>query len=414
MRRFSKRPETLIVVFATCLALPLESSALELTVVENVLGGDDSVGFYMSQLVPPRLDEVVSPSGDVFNDLQVVNTLLTDFDSVAEAAEYITGTWRAFVPGFLPLEPRQELEFTIDGNFLEKINRTPPSLLTPSPADEFKNGSVIDLSWDYPGAEDIDASILRIVPQSDQTNSFSLSILDKPSIRPNQSGGSSGVEPAKFEHRISSVPGAVDNRFELSLLASEELLPLDVELTLGSHLSLTESLAAPIELALFSRFSYSRENEPFTITLTPGTCDFDGDGECDFFDLDELLYSEVFDAKYDLDGSGTIDQDDRNAFLIESGRLPADFNGDGIVDTSDLNTIGDKWLQEGQTSYAQGDSNGDGIIDALDLNFVGENWQASLANAASAPVPEPKGLALALAALFGLLIKRNTVAATAA
>ena len=69
-------------------------------------------------------------------------------------------------------------------------------------------------------------------------------------------------------------------------------------------------------------------------TFEPRPCDFNGSGECDFTDLDLLLYNGQVnqDLTYDLDQSGTVDLADRDAFLVGSDSLPGDFNGDGFVD----------------------------------------------------------------------------------
>ena len=138
-------------------------------------------------------------------------------------------------------------------------------------------------------------------------------------------------------------------------------------------------------------------------------CDFDGSGACDFTDLNELLYSGIAsgEAKYDLDGSGTVDLADRDAFLSEIGRPLGDFSDDGRVTAADLNVVGGNWQKDGITSYADGDANGDGMINATDLNAVGSNWQAGVAQAATAAVPEPSAALLMLLAISGFTLMRR-------
>ena len=141
-------------------------------------------------------------------------------------------------------------------------------------------------------------------------------------------------------------------------------------------------------------------------------CDFDENGRCDIADLDELLYIGLSsgDLKYDLDGSGTVDTGDRDAFLSqELNTVAGDFDLDGKVIAADLNTLGSNWQKDGLTSYAQGDVNGDGLANATDLNAVGINWQTGAAAplAATAAVPEPNGCVLVLSGLLGLLALRR-------
>jgi hypothetical protein len=140
-------------------------------------------------------------------------------------------------------------------------------------------------------------------------------------------------------------------------------------------------------------------------------CDFDGNGNCDIADLDELLYTGLSsgDPKYDVDGSGTVDIGDRDAYLTQGfGTVAGDFDLDGKVVAADLNILGANWRMDGLTSYAQGDANGDGLANAADLNELGSNWRTGTAAplAAMVSVPEPNCVVLILTGLFGLLVLR--------
>lgn len=142
-------------------------------------------------------------------------------------------------------------------------------------------------------------------------------------------------------------------------------------------------------------------------------CDFDMDGDCDVADIDLLMYDGIAnnDLAYDLDGSGTVDTGDRNAWLIEADSLPGDATLDGIVKSDDLNEVGVSWQRMDATSWSQGDFNGDGIVDSTDLNDVGVNWQSTAATFAGAQpasaVPEPTGALTGLLAVLGLLAMRR-------
>lgn len=89
-----------------------------------------------------------------------------------------------------------------------------------------------------------------------------------------KSTGSTGAGDRKFTHSITNVPDADKNRFLYTVTAAEAALPLDVEITLGSSINLTDSIVPgdstdvrilnPLWLSLY----YSRLNEPFLITLS--------------------------------------------------------------------------------------------------------------------------------------------------
>ena len=151
---------------------------------------------------------------------------------------------------------------------------------------------------------------------------------------------------------------------------------------------------------------YFAATDPNFVVPGGDPCDFDDNGVCDIVDLDELLYVGLGsnDPVYDLDGSGTVDLDDRDEWLSQVNSFPGDFDLNGQVVSGDLNTLGGNWRRTDLTSYGQGDSDGDGDADAGDLNALGSNWQAGVAAAPStAAVPEPTGIMLFLLGLLGLL-----------
>ena len=123
-------------------------------------------------------------------------------------------------------------------------------------------------------------------------------------------------------------------------------------------------------------------------------CDFNFNGLCDLADLDALLAEEILGSViYDLDGSLTIDLNDRDIFLRAIDSLPGDFDLSGKTDVEDLNVLALHW-QQPVTSFGVGDANGDGFVDSLDLNDVGVYWQATgedfaMADRQPIPVPEP-------------------------
>ena len=82
--------------------------------------------------------------------------------------------------------------------------------------------------------------------------------------------------------------------------------------------------------------------------------------------------------------------------------LPGDLNGDGFVNSGDLDLVRGNWGQN-VSGPAQGDATGDGIVNSADLDVVRSNWGATEASA----VPEPGFLALILCLLPSLLFSRR-------
>ncbi|MCC6680775.1 MAG: hypothetical protein IT445_07720 [Phycisphaeraceae bacterium] len=81
------------------------------------------------------------------------------------------------------------------------------------------------------------------------------------------------------------------------------------------------------------------------------------------------------------------------SYHVQAYLMPGDANGDGIVNLSDLQILGDNW-QSSTASWASGDFTGDGIVNLADLQSLGDHWGDSLsldeaAAAAGINIPEP-------------------------
>ena len=87
-------------------------------------------------------------------------------------------------------------------------------------------------------------------------------------------------------------------------------------------------------------------------------------------------------------------------FMIRSGALPGDLNGDGMVGSADLDAVRGNWGRSVTPGdRTSGDANDDGRIDSGDLNLVRENWGMD-----PIAVPEPN-----LIALFSALLCHKSV-----
>jgi hypothetical protein len=146
---------------------------------------------------------------------------------------------------------------------------------------------------------------------------------------------------------------------------------------------------------------------------TAGTLgDFDGDGDVDTDDID-LLCDNLGDSAYDLDGDGDADEDDM-VFLIQnlveltdgSGRTGTDvgdFNLDGLINATDLAIMNPNFGSSGML-YQNGNANCDDLINATDLAILAANFGYV---APAGAVPEPITMSLLAIGAIGLLRKNR-------
>lgn len=83
---------------------------------------------------------------------------------------------------------------------------------------------------------------------------------------------------------------------------------------------------------------------------------------------------------------------------------PGDANGDGQVDSQDLNAVGLNWQLDGKV-WVDGDFNGDGTVDAGDLNLLALHWQSGSNEVANSAVPEPSTNVMMLAILVAFFAR---------
>ena len=132
--------------------------------------------------------------------------------------------------------------------------------------------------------------------------------------------------------------------------------------------------------------------------LFTAVADFNGDGVVDCVDVDSLVMEIVAGtntATYDLTGEGLVNVADLDEWRVQGGAvslpsgnpyLPGDANLDGVVDGSDFNVWNANKFS-GTAAWCSGDFNADGSIDGSDFNIWNSNKFTS-ANAVAA-VPEP-------------------------
>ncbi|MCC6682476.1 MAG: PEP-CTERM sorting domain-containing protein [Phycisphaeraceae bacterium] len=110
------------------------------------------------------------------------------------------------------------------------------------------------------------------------------------------------------------------------------------------------------------------------------------------------------DAWIALDASG-------NGVQIGAALHDGDANGDGQVNLSDLQILGDNWQAAG-ASWDLADFSGDGVVNLSDLQILGDNWGFGVGpdlsfDEALALVGVPEPTSLVLLGLGGLLLARR-------
>ncbi|MEM6331849.1 MAG: hypothetical protein AAF823_00730 [Planctomycetota bacterium] len=152
-------------------------------------------------------------------------------------------------------------------------------------------------------------------------------------------------------------------------------------------------LGGDVELALL---------DGYTPTLGDVFVLIDGDSD---EDGDELLtgrFASISGVVIDDFLSFAVRYDAETADVVAEVALRADYNLDGVVDTSDLAILASGFGQSGQL-WSQGDATGDGLVDTSDLASLASAFGRTSASvplisptdpAALAAVPEPGVLAL--------------------
>lgn len=141
---------------------------------------------------------------------------------------------------------------------------------------------------------------------------------------------------------------------------------------------------------------------------SPG--DYNGDGMLGADDIDELtgaIAGGSTDAKYDVNGDGSVNGDDRTAWVVDlKGTWIGDANFDGEFSSADFVAVftAGNYETGAASGWGQGDWNGDGVFSSADFvaAFTDGGYELGPRAAVSA-VPEPGTCSLlvlgALAAL---------------
>ncbi len=155
----------------------------------------------------------------------------------------------------------------------------------------------------------------------------------------------------------------------------------------------------------------------YGLGLTEGSGDFNGDGMLDTLDIDALMQEVAAgtnNSDFDLTSDGLVNDDDRDQWLTDAGPpngfsgpiLVGDSNLDGQVNATDLNALAISWQQDVH-NWTDGNYTGS-AVNAADLNAMAVNWQESVPVAAAA-VPEPSVKLLLMFVVFSLFVLRRPV-----
>ena len=231
-----------------------------------------------------------------------------------------------------------------------------------------------------------------------------------------------------FDGALTLTPGLGDDspgttRYDSGGIEDLTMVDLDGDGTPDTDLSFVAA-GGVFSMTLFETFD-DPEVDPdgvylldSTITIdyfVPVVCDFDGDSDCDIDDLNMLLgvgpisggVPAAGNEMFDLNGDGTIDLTDRNAWLASAGTengfaspyKVGDANLDGTVDGADF-VLWNAGKFTSSLLWDSGDFNSDGIVDGAD--FVAWNANKFTSSDGASAVPEPAGLLIVLCGLIGL------------
>jgi len=125
-------------------------------------------------------------------------------------------------------------------------------------------------------------------------------------------------------------------------------------------------------------------------------CDFDGDGDCDVVDIDNLAFTILEgnnDPIYDLSEDSSVDFADLELFLSQVGSRNGDLDLNGTVEFADFLGLSSNFGLEAE--WSGGDLNVDSTVGFPDFLILSENFGQSGAGALAA-VPEPATGGMAL------------------
>ncbi|MEM8680345.1 MAG: hypothetical protein AAGF97_13435 [Planctomycetota bacterium] len=236
-----------------------------------------------------------------------------------------------------------------------------------------------------------------------------------------------------FNGAVTLVPGLGDDSpgtttYNSMGIEDLRMVDLDGDGNVDADLSFVAS-GGQLSLTLFESFD-DPEVDPdgmylanSTISIeymAPINCDFDGNETCDVDDLNMMLalgpiaggVSATGNEMFDLNGDGTIDTADRDAWLAgaasENGLASpyklGDATLDGTVDGSDFLAWNDNKF-DNSLQWNAGDFNSDGVVDGAD--FLAWNSNKFTSSDGVNAVPEPSLLTLLLAGVSGLAIVRR-------
>ncbi len=273
--------------------------------------------------------------------------------------------------------------YEIDGIFIDEMNNRGAQAVLDFYGEIYSHVKSIDANWEVmgnPGTNTTESFLARPVADrlvitedvGSKYESFSPSVWV------------SNYDSAHFVHLVHSEPSAETMQTDIEIAISRNA---------GALYITDDTLPNP-----WDRLPGYWAEELATIEGWVSGIDIDLDGEANCQDIDmvtDAVAAGLKAIRFDLDGDGNVNLQDRNLWLTAAGERNlgrpyqlGDVNLDGTVDGLDLGVVESNLFTVG-AQWCAGNLNADGVVDGSDFNLLFDNGVVDNGPRPSAAVAEP-------------------------